>query len=418
MLRCNFTKKIFSSIFIVATFLSFSFPNIVLGQIEAPTLGEINSTPQAQRSPASLTPGSTELRNSGFESNNAVGGSASNPSLQLNSRGDPTENQISGRENLDVIDTFAGAAQGCFVQLTAISLIWLTDNLFKAIAPDFLKELAGKIIEQKTLGEESKLTSVPVYNEATNKRLDEVIKNLEQQNNKESGFNFGEIGSLGEIKYPGWDAIMYCLVNSLIEQILIATTEWVRSGFDGNPIFVDDPEQFFIDLLDYEAGKSLDSLTDANLCAPFQIRVKLGLLRNYTQRDNRKCSLSDIGDNLDLFLDGEFKEDGWRQWFELTQNPSNNPIGSYILVTDDLYAQMSRRGNVVTAELGWNSGFLGHTTEWGETITPGQYFGQLFQKISGQPADRITFADEFDELINALANYLVGELFQEIRGGL
>jgi hypothetical protein len=120
MLRCNFTKKIFSSIFIVATFLSFSFPNIVLGQIEAPTLGEINSTPQAQRSPASLTPGSTELRNSGFESNNAVGGSASNPSLQLNSRGDPTENQISGRENLDVIDTFAGAAQGCFVQLTAI----------------------------------------------------------------------------------------------------------------------------------------------------------------------------------------------------------------------------------------------------------------------------------------------------------
>ncbi len=80
---------------------------------------------------------------------------------------------------------------------------------------------------------------------------------------------------------PSLDSIGYCLVNSLIEYISDATIAWINSGFEGNPVFIDNFDEFFKNLADRELAAFMGNLTlPGYMCEPFQVNVQLGLLTN------------------------------------------------------------------------------------------------------------------------------------------
>lgn len=78
---------------------------------------------------------------------------------------------------------------------------------------------------------------------------------------------------------PSMDAMGYCIANTLIQYISEATLQWIKSGFKGKPIFVENPSAFFQTIADVEAGKVLSSIGNGFLCEPFQVDVQSNLDR-------------------------------------------------------------------------------------------------------------------------------------------
>lgn len=279
----------------------------------------------------------------------------------------------------DAFLSMDGVAEACVTSLLSSVLTQNLNTLLGKIFPNFFE--------------------VPIENKA------EALKN--------TGFKIA-----GFTVFPPLDGLGYCLANSIIESMLRSTINWVKGDFSGKPAFIDDPGQFFLDYADYQVGGALDAITggEGDICSPWAINVKLALILSYTGESYRpNCSLSDIVNNIEGFVDGNFEEGGWDGWFRLTQSPSNNPLGSFLLYRDKIYADLSRNNGTLSAEIGWNQGFLSvKDPELGKTTTPGVLLARAVSDTLNVPRERLTIADEFDELItelvNAMVRFSVGEM--------
>lgn len=132
------------------------------------------------------------------------------------------------------------------------------------------------------------------------------------------------------------DNLIECVVRSLaqiaIKQITSQTINWINSGFNGEPAFVQDFGKFFTDVADEAAGKFIQGSDLAFLCSPFQLQVRIAIAQSYARRTSgatQSCTLSDAVGNVESFLDGNFKEGGWPGLIAFTTVPSNNPFGAY-----------------------------------------------------------------------------------------
>jgi hypothetical protein len=230
-----------------------------------------------------------------------------------------------------------------------------------------------------------------------------------------------QIGGYTADLTPSWDAIGFCLVNMIIEYIGQATVDWINNGFEGNPVFVENPERFFESLADREAGEFLGELSDGRLCSPFELEIVNNLAlhqlgrngRGYT--DNARCSLSDIVDNVEAFADGDFTSVGWNGFHSITQNPNNNPTRSYQIARNTLDARIENQENKVGIELDWGRGlFSFKDPETNETTSPGAVIEAQINNRLDNPDQRLLVADEFDEIISALVNQLIKVALNEV----
>jgi hypothetical protein len=383
MLKTTLTKTIslFTLVMVTATF---SFPSLVYSQLL------IEDDTQEGSSVNGI-----EFRTTSSQQPTQEQRDAMSEILDALEAENPQNVQAGGQESPEVDAILLNSATSCLTQLAALKLV----DLFGFLFDEALASLEEKVLELA-------FPKVPVQDD----NLADLIKLSNSKYVGTSNF-FGAVG------LPAKNALFWCVLNVVLEEVLVATTEWVNTGFEGNPAFVDDPEQFFRDVADYEAGRVLSELSNDFLCSPFSVNVRIGLLKRYTRLNNSSCTLSEIGENFQGFIDGEFGEDGWKKWFQLTQTPQNTPTGAFLLASDLLFTRISAERGAVNVELGWNSGWLStkdFANGTGETITPGHITQQAFSDITGIPYDRLALADEFDQLITALFNQLIKVSLDEV----
>lgn len=224
-----------------------------------------------------------------------------------------------------------------------------------------------------------------------------------------------ETGTLAGIS---WDQIGYCAVNEIIAEIGRATVAWINSGFQGNPVFVDDPEQFFADIADIQAGNFLNEVSNGFLCSPIQNIVRVNLATRYNSSISpygarAQCTFSGVAGNIEQFVSGETFS--WDDWYSYTQVPSNNPYGATIYGNIELDRRIAQSLGVQSQLLDWGRGFLSFKDpETGEIQSPGAVVeGQLNQRLFNGET-RISMADEFDEIVTALVNQLVKIAINEV----
>ena len=241
----------------------------------------------------------------------------------------------------------------------------------------------------------------------------------------------GFLSSLN-IKEFSLDAIAWTLINAIIEEMLASVTQWVASGFQGKPAFLEDFTGFMGDLTDQLVGDFIwNSDALGFLCSPFSLNVKLALDLQYSNaRDYRKtsqCTLSGIGDNLDNFM-GQ----SWDSWFQVTMNPSNNPYGAFDQAQSGLSATIASARGSATTELGFGSGFfsqkecvdvpaqdgMGPPSQKCKIVTPGETIQNSINEALSIPGKRLAYADELNELLSALLGQLVRGVLSEASGGL
>jgi hypothetical protein len=153
------------------------------------------------------------------------------------------------------------------------------------------------------------------------------------------------------------DGIAMTAAQIVVDRMVQATVKWAQSGFEGNPSYVVDPEQYFTDLADGIAGEFIAGSDLGYLCSPFQANIRLSLAQQYYEAQPFQCTMTEVVGNIDAFFD-DFSQGGWDAWITMTQNPTNNPYGAYLEAKVELDSRIASAVNLQREQLNWNQGFM------------------------------------------------------------
>ncbi|MDP3902238.1 MAG: hypothetical protein Q8Q21_01455 [bacterium] len=257
-----------------------------------------------------------------------------------------------------------------------------------------------------------------------------------------------------EIKEYGLDGFAWMAANVLIDTFTDQIVDWINSGFEGSPMFLENPEQFFGEFGNQYSGAIIHKFNLYWLCDPWgKLNFELDLFLPGTSESRYKCTFEDVMEafqdipdiNIDIDINQEnivreygsdFRNGGWGMWL-FTSNPKNNKAGAFGMAYNDAMKEAHRgqEQEKFGAQLG--RGFLGirqcvkygssfgeenpfekygssnnYTESLGEcveykTTTPGAIVQGKLDKTLGGDEGRLQVADEIDEVIGALATQFV-----------
>jgi hypothetical protein len=203
-------------------------------------------------------------------------------------------------------------------------------------------------------------STVPVGDAASNKRLNAIslgttkaaIKtSLTQAKSKKDWYIY-----LGKTLLQG---VAITLLNKLTQ----ATVNWINSGFEGKPQFVENPEQFFKSTGETYLKNIVDTIGYNSTKFPYGRAIARALIQNYVYsnkpiEDKLKFTLDKVvGDDWNNFQ-VNFKVGGWPAYEQYYNVPANNSF-------DFFFAALEAKHDVVTgvqqqlqSELDQGRGFL------------------------------------------------------------
>lgn len=246
----------------------------------------------------------------------------------------------------------------------------------------------------------------------------------------------------------GLDTIAVMVGKITLKKLTAKTVNWINSGFKGNPAYVADPKQFFLEIADSAASDVLSSTQLNKLCTPFKASVRLALVKNYlADQDNYSCTLRTLKNNYDQFTK-DFSKGGWDGWFEVTQTSGNTPFGAYLNVQSGLNKKINSGTTEYKKELEQGQGFLsfkrckegkkltaGEVSAFNylndtnlkagdcldtdkETTTPGSVINDQLSNSLGSAFKQLEAADEINEIVTALVTQLVEQVIGGVGKGL
>lgn len=150
------------------------------------------------------------------------------------------------------------------------------------------------------------------------------------------------------------------LLNLLLHQILAQLTNdivnWIQNGT--TPRFLTMGLDDWLGMaVDNVLGNFIDQYLGMGwLCDSFDISIKLALLKPATFKEDARCSLSDIVDNIGDFFN-DFSKGGWKGWVKLTEK-GNNFYGAFLLAQDEANKITLREQENQDKEIERGSGFF------------------------------------------------------------
>lgn len=146
------------------------------------------------------------------------------------------------------------------------------------------------------------------------------------------------------------------LAKAMLQNITASTIEWINSGFQGNPGFVQDFKGLLTDTADQVIGEFLEKEASF-LCSPFAFQVRVELAETYFPYSRRAaCTLSQAAQNVSGFIDDN-NGVGWDRWIEVTTIPQNNQYGAFVIAQDELSKKIVNAQTVKEKYLDWGRGF-------------------------------------------------------------
>lgn len=256
------------------------------------------------------------------------------------------------------------------------------------------------------------------------------------------------------------DGLMNVLVKQMIRQMTQSVVNWINSGFEGSPSFLQNPGAFFLDVADQVTGAFLAKYGGplTALCSPFSLDIQIALRFKYHPNVMKRytCTLNTIIGNaknasfsINGFTAGDFKQGGWPAFVSLSTEPQNNIYGAYLQAEAELSWRVASARSQQRDEISQGKGFLSWKTckdngseeafyakkdlekvEKGSeeefyakqevakhqtcTIqTPGSVISSSLEGQLGSGLRQLEIADEINEIVNAL----VAALITKVLGG-
>lgn len=227
------------------------------------------------------------------------------------------------------------------------------------------------------------------------------------------------------------DTIAWGLINLILQQMIRSVTQWVNSGFQGSPAFVQDLGGFLTNIADRYAGDYIYGKGLSALCSPFKLNIKLALDLQYrksrTGGYQSQCRLSGVVGNVQKFIGGDFIEGGWNGWYEVALNPKSNPYDTMLDAQAALSIGISGAQGKKLEILKMGNGFLSKEVckpgsaasdfkQKCSIVTPGTVIQNALTDTLNIPNERLVIADELNELIGALFAQLASKILSGAGG--
>lgn len=225
-----------------------------------------------------------------------------------------------------------------------------------------------------------------------------------------------------------WDSIAKAAANTFLDLAKTSMIEWIKSGFDGEPSFVQDPEQFFGDVGNIASASFIESIrqgTGIDLCNPdLGLKLFYPRKRGNPFRLRADCTIADAQNALSRFSE-DFSDGGWRRWIQVSET-NNNAMGVYLTLLGEENMRRADAQAMMAQQLAWGNGILpsvasGECAEYGDgppdasgnypclryvnkTLTPGTFIGDRVGTFLGSDIAGFNAADEVSEVVTALIN--------------
>ena len=222
------------------------------------------------------------------------------------------------------------------------------------------------------------------------------------------------------------DAIAYAIAKTIISSIIGSMINWINSGFQGSPAFVQDLKRNLLEVADRAAGEFIRGLGGVGsfICSPFQLDIQIALSIEYQRAREEKpiesCTLSGIVNNIEDFYDG-VNSGTIEDWITITQNPqAYTPYGQLLTARSAMRVKLANEQGQTLTEINWGQGFLsgkiceaiegpGGSSQSCVISKPGQTIADSLNKALGAGQDQLVAADEINELIGALIGQLASQ---------
>ena len=165
------------------------------------------------------------------------------------------------------------------------------------------------------------------------------------------------------------DPLAWAMAKEMLQNITDSTVNWINSGFNGSPSFVQNPGQFFQNIGDNIAGNFIAGPGSplSALCSPISLNVRLSLALDQsgvTQQSPYSCTLSSIinnvqGATINGFEAGDFSQGGWAAFASLAE-PQNSFYGAYLQSSADLSVKINNKTILNQNLLNQGNGFLSY----------------------------------------------------------
>jgi len=234
------------------------------------------------------------------------------------------------------------------------------------------------------------------------------------------------------------DGIGWALAKRVVSSMVASMIDWINSGFQGSPAFVQDLKGFLLQAADEAIGEYIEDLGGAGsfICSPFRLDVQVSVALQYERaRSNGgdgqpapTCTLSGVINNIEGFIGGSFEEGGWQDWFKISATPQTyTPYGAA------LSAEAGARARIINAQgremeiLKFGDGFLsgeiceavqgpGTTREECFISKPGKIIQEALSFNLDSGRQSLISADEINEVIAALLGQLANTVMTGANG--
>jgi hypothetical protein len=156
----------------------------------------------------------------------------------------------------------------------------------------------------------------------------------------------------------GLDTVGWIAAKLVISTITNSIVNWINSGFEGNPTFVQNPQQFLSDAANQAGGVFIQQLGLTQLCNPNWLpKLKLALQYNTPYLQRMQCTPDMVKTNIENFTN-DFMNGGWDSWLSMTSSPQNNIWGAYFESSDELARRQAAATAQAQMEASWGQGFM------------------------------------------------------------
>jgi len=230
----------------------------------------------------------------------------------------------------------------------------------------------------------------------------------------------GSFTPTGTLTGVSWDSIAYCVGNALIQYIGNSTIAWINGGFNGNPAFVNNPQQFFQDVADQQASTFVNQLGRglSGIAPPLVNSVTNNLVGNYNSNffgsQPTQWSAAQTS-NYNSFISGNPNAFNLNSFYSVSQNPNLNYVGANYQTQLALQQKLAQQQNLQQQQLQWNQGYNSvktcktnaDGTQTCNTTVPGTNINQTAQANMNLAGLRAAASQKFDQVITVLVNELI-----------
>lgn len=172
----------------------------------------------------------------------------------------------------------------------------------------------------------------------------------------EAIFGIGDVNiqalDIQEIVWKVLEQVLMYVARKLLDKMTQSTINWINSGFEGKPLFIENPESFFRDIAKEQLRGFVDTIGYNNVSFPFGKSYALGLIDQAkgTFEQNATYSLSKMQLDSAEFENrkNNFSAGGWEGFLLNTQLPQNNFIGFGFLADEELENRLNSPTSPIT----------------------------------------------------------------------